>query len=135
MSSQLLLNVAAPTSWRPIAVSTEPPTRAAAVAQTSTSATIAGTRRRPRLIQNRRSVVKAGIPFLNKIPVIGYLFGTTTEQVTKTELILLITPRVIGDPSEGQEILQQVRGQRPGLERDLRNHPNILRPETEPAKP
>ena len=28
------------------------------------------------LIQNRRSVVKAGIPFLNKIPVFGYLFGT-----------------------------------------------------------
>ena len=36
--------------------------------------------------------------------------------------------RVIGDPSEGQEIYQQVRGQRPGLERDLRVHPNILRP-------
>ena len=32
------------------------------------------------LIQNRRSVVKSGIPFLYKIPVIGYLFGTTRRS-------------------------------------------------------
>ena len=57
------------------------------------------------------------------------------DAADRTELLLLITPRVIGDPSEGQEILQQVRGQRPGLERDLRAHPSIIRPETAPATP
>jgi general secretion pathway protein D len=87
------------------------------------------------LIRTRRTSTKQGIPWLSKIPVIGFLFGATVDRIERTELLLLITPRVIGDPSEGQEILQQVRGQRPGLERDLRTHPNILRPETEPAKP
>jgi general secretion pathway protein D len=87
------------------------------------------------LIRSRRTSQKQGIPWLSKIPIIGFLFGATVDRIERTELLLLITPRVIGDPSEGQEILQQVRGQRPGLERDLRTHPNILRPETEPAKP
>ena len=87
------------------------------------------------LIRTRRASTKQGIPWLSKIPVIGFLFGSTVDRIERTELLLLITPRVIGDPSEGQEILQQVRGQRPGLEKDLRVHPNILRPEIEPATP
>jgi general secretion pathway protein D len=87
------------------------------------------------LIRSRRASTKQGIPWLSKIPVIGFLFGAAADRIERTELLILITPRVIGDPSEGQEILQQVRGQRPGLERDLRVHPSILRPETEPAKP
>ena len=87
------------------------------------------------LIRTRRASTKQGIPWLSKIPVIGFLFGSTSDGIERTELLLLITPRVIGDPSEGQEILQQVRGQRPGLEKDLRVHPSILRPEMEPAAP
>jgi general secretion pathway protein D len=86
------------------------------------------------LIRTRRESQKQGIPWLSKIPLIGWLFGATADTAERTELLLLITPRVIGDPSEGQEIYQQVRGQRPGLERDLRVHPSILRPETVPAR-
>jgi general secretion pathway protein D len=85
------------------------------------------------LIRTRRSSTKQGIPWLSKIPVVGWLFGATADRIERTELLLLITPRVIGDPSEGMEIYQQVRGQRPGLERDLRGHPSILRPEPAPA--
>ena len=87
------------------------------------------------LIRSRRASTKQGIPWLSKIPVIGFLFGSTVDRMERTELLILITPRVIGDPSEGQEILQQVRGQRPGLEKDLRLHPNILRPDMAPATP
>jgi general secretion pathway protein D len=87
------------------------------------------------LIRTRRTSTKQGIPWLSKIPVIGWLFGATADRMERTELLLLITPRVIGDPSEGQEIYQQVRGQRPGLEKDLRTHPSILRPELEPVTP
>jgi general secretion pathway protein D len=87
------------------------------------------------LIRTGRTSQKQGIPWLSKLPVIGFLFGATADRVERTELLLLITPRVIGDPSEGQEIYQQVRGQRPGLEQDLRRHPSILRPATEPVTP
>jgi general secretion pathway protein D len=85
------------------------------------------------LIRTRRTSTKQGIPWLSKIPIVGFLFGATADRIERTELLLLITPRVIGDPSEGQEIYQQVRGQRPGLERDLRIHPSILRPEPAPT--
>jgi general secretion pathway protein D len=87
------------------------------------------------LIRTRRQSQKQGIPWLSKIPLIGWLFGSTVDHAERTELLLLITPRVIGDPSEGQEVYQQVRNQRPGLERDLRVHPSILRPEQLPPVP
>src|SRR6266511_2495843 len=48
------------------------------------------------LIQNKRTKIKTGIPFLNRIPVLGYLFGSTEDKIEKTELLMLITPRVIG---------------------------------------
>jgi general secretion pathway protein D len=87
------------------------------------------------LIRTRRATTRQGIPWLSKIPILGFLFGATVESVQRTELLLLITPRVIGDPSEGQELYQQLRGQRPGLERSLRSHPSILRPEAGPTVP
>ena len=78
------------------------------------------------LIRTRRTSTKQGLPWLSSIPVVGFLFGATVDRIERTELLLLITPRVIGDPSEGQGVYQYVRGQRPGLERDLRTHPTIL---------
>ena len=67
------------------------------------------------LIQNRRSVVKIGIPFLYSIPVFGYLFGSTLEQIQKTELILLITPRVIGTAIDAARVTDQMRNLTPEL--------------------
>jgi general secretion pathway protein D len=88
------------------------------------------------LIQTRRSDTRAGIPGLSKIPLLGFLFGKNTEQFSRTELLLLITPRVIGDPSEARDLLEQIRSQRPDLVRNLRSHPSILKPEAvEPAAP
>ena len=65
------------------------------------------------LIQNRRSVIKVGIPFLYSIPVFGYLFGSTQEQIQKTELILLITPRVIGTAIDAARVTDQMRNLTP----------------------
>jgi general secretion pathway protein D len=88
------------------------------------------------LIQNRRSVVKTGIPFLNKIPVIGYLFGTTSEQVQKTELILLITPRVIGTAIDAARVTDQMRNLTPELRDSIKDkqfpYPSFKQPATRP---
>jgi general secretion pathway protein D len=81
------------------------------------------------LIQTTRRSTQTGIPGLARIPVIGFLFGSTANEFHRTELLILITPRVIGDPSEAREILEQVRTQRPDLQRGLRSHPSILKPE------
>lgn len=85
------------------------------------------------LIQSRRSDTRTGIPALSRIPVLGFLFGKTSEEFRRTELLILITPRVIGDPTEARELYEQIRSQRPELDRGLRTHPSILKPESVPA--
>ena len=72
------------------------------------------------LIQNRRSFIRAGIPFLNRLPVIGYLFGSTEEKIERTELLLLITPRVVGTALEAARLTEQMRRITPELENAAR---------------
>lgn len=47
------------------------------------------------LISSKKSDAAAGVPWLVKIPFIRWLFGTETKSVSKSELIVMITPRVI----------------------------------------
>jgi len=47
------------------------------------------------IIQETISDESSGAPWLIDIPIIRYLFGKETKKVTKTELIILITPHVI----------------------------------------
>jgi general secretion pathway protein D len=47
------------------------------------------------LIREDITKSRAGIPFLYKIPIIGHLFGSTINENTKNELIILLTPRVM----------------------------------------
>ena len=39
---------------------------------------------------------KSGIPFLRKIPLIGFVFGSKAKKEKETELIIFLTPRIIG---------------------------------------
>ncbi|MBI2606564.1 MAG: type IV pilus secretin PilQ [Deltaproteobacteria bacterium] len=44
---------------------------------------------------------RAGIPFLRDIPIIGILFGSTTNLSEKGELFIFVTPRVINPKEAG----------------------------------
>ena len=35
------------------------------------------------------------VPFLGDLPVMGYLFKTTSKSSEKTELLIFLTPRVV----------------------------------------
>ena len=48
------------------------------------------------LIQDKVTVNDRGIPFFKNIPLIGYLFGFKERAVERTELLMLITPKVVG---------------------------------------
>lgn len=52
------------------------------------------------LIREDSSRSRDGIPFLSKIPLLGYLFGSTTDKYSSTELVILITPRVMRNQKE-----------------------------------
>ncbi len=54
------------------------------------------------LIRDRTTLNKSGIPLLSKIPILGYLFGSTTKEDDRTELIVLLTPRVIRNQQEAK---------------------------------
>ena len=52
---------------------------------------------------------KDGIPLLKDIPLLGGLFSSTTENVSRTELIVTLTPRVVTDPNEVYELSKELR--------------------------
>jgi general secretion pathway protein D len=59
------------------------------------------------LIQQNESVTDNGIPGLNRIPWVGRLFGTTDHSRNRTELIVLITPRVITSSEEAKQVTDE----------------------------
>ncbi len=56
------------------------------------------------LIQEREQVTHGKIPVLSDIPVIGTLFQNQDTTKVKTELIIMITPRILIDPDEVEQI-------------------------------
>lgn len=68
------------------------------------------------LIQNKRTFSTSGLPFISKIPVIGGLFGTQSYRDEKTELVLLITPKLIADVANARDALDELRRKMPMLD-------------------
>jgi general secretion pathway protein D len=75
------------------------------------------------LIQNRRTLVRTGIPWLNEIPILGYLFGSREWKTDRTELLLLITPRVVGTALDAARLTDEMRRVTPELEETMRQAP------------
>lgn len=48
------------------------------------------------LITKSEQTKKSGIPFFRKIPIIGFIFGNKGESKKETELVIFLTPKVIG---------------------------------------
>lgn len=56
------------------------------------------------LIREDITKSRSGIPFLSKIPILGYLFGSTIDESKRTELIILLTPRVVRNQQEARDV-------------------------------
>jgi general secretion pathway protein D len=56
------------------------------------------------LITNTTSNNVRKVPLLGDIPLVGELFKNKEQSTTKSELVLLITPRIITNPSEGEGV-------------------------------
>ncbi len=59
------------------------------------------------IITERKEKSRSGIPILSKIPILGYLFGTTTDSISRKELILMVTPHVVGSHEEADELTEE----------------------------
>lgn len=56
------------------------------------------------LISENNSDNKTGLPGLHNVPVLGLLFGSVSNSNTRTELVIMVTPRVIQRTDEWEEI-------------------------------
>ena len=81
------------------------------------------------MIRTERTFGTTGLPLLSKIPVVGGLFGNQVYTDKRTELILLITPKLIADVTQAREALDEIRRKMPGF-RDL-----IPKKDAEPVAP
>jgi general secretion pathway protein D len=61
------------------------------------------------LIKEDNTNNKSGVPVLHEIPWIGSLFGGTTRNKDRSELVVLITPRVVGSRQDAQSITDEFR--------------------------
>ncbi|MDH5410357.1 MAG: type II secretion system secretin GspD [Alphaproteobacteria bacterium] len=69
------------------------------------------------LIQDNKSNTKVGIPGLSAIPFLGALFRYTTDTLTRSELLVMVSPRVVSDMREAQEVTEELRRRMEDLER------------------
>jgi len=70
------------------------------------------------LIDDNRSVVKGGFPFLHELPLIGPLFGNTSNTLARTELVVLITPRVVKSNQDSRQIANEFKRKLTGIYED-----------------
>lgn len=61
------------------------------------------------LIKQNQAEIDRSVPYLGKIPILKWLFGTTARNDDRSELIVLITPRVITGTSEARQVTDEYR--------------------------
>lgn len=71
------------------------------------------------LTKETSSATRNGIPFLARIPLLGYLFSSTVKDSTKSELMIILTPELVDEaPPRDAVHLTVTEGpaQQPGLD-------------------
>lgn len=61
------------------------------------------------LIRDSDNSGKQGIPWLVDVPVLGHLFGSTTTGTKRTELLVMITPRVVQSDQQVRDLGSEMR--------------------------
>lgn len=61
------------------------------------------------LISDESRNGRSGLPGLSRVPVVGLLFGTNTTVTAKTELLVMITPKVITDQTSARGTTREIR--------------------------
>ncbi len=63
------------------------------------------------LIQQNNSQSSTRVPWLSSVPGLGWLFGSQSQGRDRTEMIVLITPKVVNDPVQARDITAGYRQQ------------------------
>lgn len=71
------------------------------------------------IIRSTVTATQRKIPLLGDIPILGNLFKTTDRTNQKTELLVLLTPRVVRNPEEAKKLLEEQQNQLSKNSRDV----------------
>jgi general secretion pathway protein D len=61
------------------------------------------------LISDKKFKGNSGIPLLQDIPVLGSLFSTRSRESDRTELLILLTPRVVYNQQDARALTEELR--------------------------
>jgi general secretion pathway protein D len=64
------------------------------------------------LISSTTSAGKQGIPILGRLPFIGKLFRSDTENQDRTELMIMIIPYILNSPEEAEQLTDELQKNR-----------------------
>jgi hypothetical protein len=84
------------------------------------------------LISDQKSANQSGVPGTYSVPILGFLFGETNKQATRTELIVVLTPRVIASDLDVEAVTKDLGAKLKGLEyrfrlgSDKRSRPYLM---------
>jgi len=67
------------------------------------------------LIKDSASSSKGGVPLLSSIPVVGALFGRHKNTADRTELLVILTPRVLRSDEDARAVSRELRDRMQGL--------------------
>ncbi len=88
------------------------------------------------IIAERVNRNRLGILFLMHIPVFSRFFGTTRDDIDRTELIILITPHVIRSKEEGRTVTEEFKERLSTVKRELeKNKGTKEQVEVAPSEP
>lgn len=68
------------------------------------------------LIRDSKTNTRVGLPVLSSIPFLGTLFRYTTDVTDRSELLVLVSPRVISDDREALAVTEELRRRMEDLE-------------------
>ncbi len=77
------------------------------------------------LIKENSGRINEGLPYLRNIPVLGWAFGSQGKSLSRTELVVMITPSVVSTLDEARDVTQEYRNKLKGisLPQDARQNP------------
>ena len=67
------------------------------------------------LIKDNNNSSKSGVPLLKDIPLVGNLFSQNSSEGKRTELLVIITPRVVRSDIDIREVSDDLRERLKGL--------------------
>ena len=67
------------------------------------------------LIRENNGRDAQGLPYLRNVPVLGWIFGSQGKSMSRTELVVMITPSVVSTLDEARDVTQEYRDKLKGI--------------------